>query len=206
MFARFMSNFRKPRGFVGRLVVGMMNKGHAPMTRAVVERLDIAPEDVVLDIGCGGGEAVRLMAAKAGLVIGIDISDVSVRKSLAVNRLAVESGRVSISLSSVLDMPFPRESFTLATAFETVYFWEDIQECFSRVYSALKPGGRFAITVEAWKGADGGNNFPKIFSSLNPNLYSEEELRVLLTGAGFARTTLVRSDSAKWLCVVGWKE
>lgn len=208
MLARFMSNFRKPQGLLGRLIVGMMNKGHAPMIKAVVDRLEPGPADTVLDIGCGGGEAIRLLAERAGTVAGIDISEVSVRKSLAVNRRAAAAGRVTVTQADVLGMPFADATFTLATAFETVFFWENIEECFAKVYRVLKPGGRFAVAVEAWKDADGGNNFPKIFSSLELNLYSPDELHALLAAAGFLRSERITGDSEqwqKWLCIVGQK-
>lgn len=205
MLARFMSNFRKPRGLVGSMVVRMMNKGHAPMTRAVVERLDIGGDEVILDIGCGGGMAIKMMAEKAASVYGIDISEVSVARALETNSQAVRENRVQVTASDVLGMPFKDDTFSLVTAFETVYFWDEIGDCFERIHRAVKPGGRFAVTVEAWTLPDGGNNFPKFFSAVKPNLYSPEELSGMLHRAGFPRTSIMENEAEHWLCVVGWK-
>lgn len=205
MFARFMSNFRKPEGLIGGIVVRLMNKGHAAKTEAVVDRLGIGDDEVVLDIGCGGGVAIRMMAEKAASVYGIDISDVSVARSIKTNSRAVRENRVRVTASDVLGMPFKEDMFSLVTAFETVYFWEDIGACFERVHRAVKPGGRFAISVGAWTLPDGGNNFPKLFSGVKPNLYSPEELSGLLHDAGFPRTSIMEDVDDPWLCVVGWK-
>ncbi|MCD8351521.1 MAG: methyltransferase domain-containing protein [Planctomycetaceae bacterium] len=205
MWTRFMTNFRKPTGLMGRMVVALMNKGHAAMTRAVLDAVGPGEGDVVLDIGCGGGLAVKLLAERTACVYGIDMSEVSVAKTIEVNQDAVRQERVRVMLSDVLGMPFNDGMFDLATAFETIYFWENIDACFKRVCEALKPGGRFVVAVEAWKSPEGGNNFPAIFSAVNPTLYSADEIASLVTRAGFARAAVLTNGTGNWLCVSGWK-
>ena len=39
-------------------------------------------------------------------------------------------------------------SFDVVTAFETIYFWPDIEHCFNEVKKVLKPGGQFVIVNE----------------------------------------------------------
>lgn len=203
MFRKLMANFRKPEGILGGWIAGMMNWGHGPMTREVVKRLDIAADDVVLDVGCGGGGAIALMAAAGAQVYGIDYSDASVRKSLAKNQAAVRNGRVRVEKGDVRSLPYPEETFTLVTAFETVFFWEDIQDCFARIRSVLKPGGRFALAVEAWKREDGTINCPDVFlRNLDMTMRSADEFVELLRRAGFSGITPILDERGKWLCVV----
>ncbi|MDR0362525.1 MAG: class I SAM-dependent methyltransferase [Planctomycetota bacterium] len=206
MLKKLLANCRKPTGFIGRLFAGMMNWAHGPVTREVVELLAVTPEDVVLDIGCGGGAAIALMAGKGAKVYGVDYSETSVAKSLATNREAVRDGRVEIQVADALRLPFSGEMFTLVTAFETTYFWENIQECFMRIHGVLRPGGRFAITLEGWKGENGEINCPKVFvDNLAMNLYSEGELRELLSAAGFDSVSPLKGTWRKWLCVMAFK-
>ena len=40
-------------------------------------------------------------------------------------------------------MDLESNSFTLATAFETIYFWPDLEIAFKNILKALKPGGVF---------------------------------------------------------------
>lgn len=201
-----MRHFRKPEGFVGGLIAGMMNWGHGAMTREVVGRLGVGPDDAVLDIGCGGGGAIALMAESGARVTGVDYSDASVRKSRARNREAVRNGRVAVERADALSLPFPAETFSLATAFETVFFWNDIQDCFKGVFRALRPGGRFAVAVEAWKREDGTIACPEVFvRNLAMNVYSEAELRALFEGAGFSAVTTLKGERGNWICVVGAK-
>ena len=65
-----------------------------------------------------------------------------------------------------------------ATAFETVYFWPKIENCFAQVAKVLKPGAFFLICNEA-DGIDAGTlRFEKIVDGVN---YPPPKLRV----AGF---------------------
>lgn len=207
MLRKLMANCRKPAGFIGRLSAGMMNWAHGPGHRAMVEHLAVAPEDIVLDIGCGGGGAIALMAGKGAKVYGVDHSAISVEKSLAKNREAVRNGRVEIQVADALLLPFSGETFTLVTAFETIYFWENIQECFRRIHQVLFPGGRFAVALEGWKGENGEINCPRVFVNNLPTmtLYSEGELRELLLTAGFESVSSLNGPRGKWLCVIAAK-
>jgi len=55
----FFENTRKPAGFGGKLMVVMMNLGHSPVARWGLHFLELAPDDKVLDCGCGGGANIR---------------------------------------------------------------------------------------------------------------------------------------------------
>ena len=49
----------------------------------------------------------------------------------------------------VATLPFSENSFDLATAFETVYFWPGPTESFREVCRVLKPNGLFLIVNES---------------------------------------------------------
>lgn len=203
MSDELLPNYRKPVGEPGRAVIEKMYAGHADMTGKFVTILNPQKEDVVLDVGCGGGLAVALMAEKAGRVCGIDYSDVSVEKALEYNRDAVREGRVSIQRAEVRSAPFEAASFSLITAIETVYFWDDPEQCFGALRRLLKPGGRFAILTEAWKDGDATVNEPERgMDILRLNLYSREEFAAMLGNAGFAEVECGEDPDDRWLRVI----
>jgi SAM-dependent methyltransferase len=203
----FFKKARCPHGIGRNLVLLSMNFAHRGLSKWGLSFLAIKDGDNILDIGCGGGAAIALMAGKGAKAYGVDHSGVSVEKSLAKNRDAVRNGRVEIQVADALRLPFSGETFTLVTAFETIYFWENIQECFRRIQRLLRPGGRFAIALEGWKGGNGEVNCPKVFvDNLPMNLYSEGELRELLLAAGFDSASSLKGMPRKWLCVVASKE
>ncbi len=55
LFKKFVSQTRKPEGFLGKMMVKGMNGGHAQMADWGLSHLtDIALEEIV-ELGCGGG-------------------------------------------------------------------------------------------------------------------------------------------------------
>ena len=77
---KFFQNAGKPEGFLGRMILRGMNKGHAPLSRWARSCLVWQPEWNTLDIGCGGGANLSeiLKLCPQGKVHGIDISQESV--------------------------------------------------------------------------------------------------------------------------------
>lgn len=145
----FFDNMRKPVGKLGNLQLKSMNKEHTPVSLWGLKHLDISPDDVILDIGCGGGMNINRMASEAKKVYGVDYSIESVNLSREVNEDLIKRGKVEIYEGNVMDLPFEDNSFDIVTAFETVYFWPDIEESFGEVKRVLKPGGMFLIGCES---------------------------------------------------------
>ena len=58
-------NAPAPKGFWGRLMIRKMNIGHAKMTAWAFEQLNLQMARAVVDIGCGGGKAVKRLASLA---------------------------------------------------------------------------------------------------------------------------------------------
>ena len=145
----FFDNMRKPVGKLGNLQLKSMNKEHTPVSLWGLKHLDISPDDVILDIGCGGGMNINRMASEAKKVYGVDYSIESVNLSREVNEGLIKRGKVEIYEGNVMDLPFEDNSFDIVTAFETVYFWQDIEKSFGEVKRVLKPGGMFLIGCES---------------------------------------------------------
>ena len=52
-------NARKPVGELGDKLLDRMNESHESLAQWGVSHLDISKDDVILDIGCGGGVNVK---------------------------------------------------------------------------------------------------------------------------------------------------
>ena len=141
----FFENTRKPVGLGGKIMVAMMNIGHSAMAAWGLHFLQLAPDAIVLDCGCGGGANIKTLLKRCpkGKVQGIDYSAVSVEKTRKVNAGAIAAGRCAVQQASVAELPFEAEQFDVVTAFETVYFWPELAQNFREVYRVLKPGGTF---------------------------------------------------------------
>lgn len=206
LLSKIFGNTRKPEGFFGRLMVSGMNGGsHAAMATWGLDKTDIPQTGEILDIGCGGGANIaRLLArSKSARVIGVDYSPVSVAKSAKVNADAIAQGRCEIREANVAALPFVDGQFALATAFETVYFWPDIEKSFSEVGRVLVDGGTFLIVNED-DGLSGNNEkWEKIIDGMHT--YTPDELKTHLTAAGFRNVTIHRDEARHWLAVTAMK-
>ncbi len=206
ILSRFFSNTRKPEGFFGRMMVnGMNGGGHARLAEWGLSHLTLTTDANVLDVGCGGGANVARLLKRCpkGTVTGIDYSPVSVKKSTEVNAAAIAAGRCRVLEGSAAALPFEDGAFDLVTAFETVYFWPDIEECFRGVRRCLKEGGRFAIVNED-DGLTGKNEkWEKMIDGMH--IYTPDELRTHLANAGFRDIAVHGDDQHHWLAVVATK-
>lgn len=206
LLSKIFSNTRKPEGFFGRMMVNGMNGGsHARMAEWGLSFVDIPADADILDVGCGGGgNLARLLnRCPKGTVTGIDYSPVSVKKSTEVNAAAIATGRCKVVEGSAAALPFEDSSFNIVTAFETVYFWPDIEECFRGVHHTLKAGGRFVIVNED-DGLSGNNDkWEKLIDGMHT--YTPDELRTHLTAAGFRDITVRRDEQCHWLSVTAEK-
>jgi ubiquinone/menaquinone biosynthesis C-methylase UbiE len=117
------AQFGRPSGLLGRLAGWLMARTDAD-DRWVVDLLDVRPADRVLEIGFGPGIAIALLAERttAGLVAGVDPSDVMAQQARRRSRAAVQAGRVVLCQGSATALPYADARFTKACAIHAVYF------------------------------------------------------------------------------------
>ena len=61
---KYMNQTRKPEGVLGNLMITGMNTGHAAMAKWGSDYLRVSDPAAVIDLGCGGGSNVRVLAQK----------------------------------------------------------------------------------------------------------------------------------------------
>ena len=201
----FFSQTRKPEGFLGKMMLGTMNSGHSKLADWGFAHLPaIAPERAV-DLGCGGGRNAGEMLKKypKAQVTAVDYSVLSVEKAKEYNKAMVAAGRCEVLQGDVSELQLPAESFDLATAFETIYFWPGLERCFAQVAKVLKPGGYFMICNES-DGTDLTSlKFEKIIDGMKN--YTVEEIGAALKAAGFSEVMSDHHPSKPWVTVLARK-
>ena len=188
----FFDNMRKPKGKLGNIQLKSMNKEHTPVSLWGLKHLDIKQDDIILDVGCGGGINLNRMAQKAKKVYGIDYSEESVKLSREVNEELIREGRVEVLEGNVQSLPFEDNTFDVVTAFETVYFWPDIEKCFGEVRRVLKPDGKFLIGLET----NGSENFIMKFWGhfVDMTMYTDSEITRFLQNNDYSDITVYLRD------------
>ena len=184
-FSEKLPAFANPQGAAGKLLIASMNIFHTPVSLWGISHLDLAGNEKILDIGCGGGINLSRFLKKVprGHVAGIDLSPDCVSYSFMRNRDAIAEGRCSVYEGSAELLPFGANHFDVITAFETIYFWPNLPNTLKEIKRVLKPGGTFLIVNEADGYGFLDNLYPKIIKGMT--LYKTEELSTILTKAGF---------------------
>lgn len=150
MLKRIHSQFAHPEGWVGRLVGVILAWKNRERNAWALSMLDIQPEDQVLEIGFGPGQAIQEAAklTPKGFVAGIDLSEVMVVQASQRNAAAIRSGHVLLQKGAESPLPFEDSEFTKAFAVNSLQFWSNPDAGLQEVRRVLKPGGRVAIIIQ----------------------------------------------------------
>jgi ubiquinone/menaquinone biosynthesis C-methylase UbiE len=211
-------NFRRPAGRFGRLLGHVMALQHKSLTRWTIDLMKVQPADRVLDVGCGGGMAVKLLAQSAteGFVAGLDYSQDMVAQAARRNAKAIARGQVHIVHGNAMALPYEDQTFDKVCGIETFYFWPDPLRGLEQAYRVLRPGGQLTITLEMSKEtANQSSRLRKFFTQryaaraarIGQRICSGHQLVAMLKQAGF-RHALYTSEpnrSLGWLCAQGAK-
>lgn len=202
----FYQNTRKPVGFGGTIMVRLMNVCHSPIASWGFSKLSMRDNLNILDIGCGGGKniATWLRKSKNSHVTGLDYSEVSVDESSKKNKWAIKRNRCEILRGNVAEMPFSDNTFDCVSAFETIYFWPGLEECFTEVNRVLKHGGIFMVC----NGSDGENESDEKWVNIieGMSVYNEDQLHSALEKAGFYKIKCYINTEKHWLCIFAKKK
>nr|MCR5719898.1 class I SAM-dependent methyltransferase [Lachnospiraceae bacterium] len=183
-----------------------MNGGHAKMADWGMSHLKAIVPGEIVEIGCGGGRnAGELLKKYPGAkVTAIDYSKVSVEKAAEYNSEAIKNGRCKVQQGDVSALTIPEETYDLATAFETIYFWPGLEKCFAQVAKVLKPGGTFMIVNESDGTDETSLRFEKIIDGMKCHTISEIE--AALKKAGFSKVSAEHHKSKPWITVIARKQ
>ena len=201
---------RKPSGWLGKVMFGHMAAwGHRPLTRWAISFLDVQPTDHMLDVGCGGGMAIQLIAriTLEGFAAGVDYSEEMVQQARKRNSAAVRAGRVEIKHGNIAALPYNDESFDKVIAVETFYFWPDPAANLKEVHRVLKPGGLVALAMEGSTESPDQQKQIALAARMEFPIYSGAEMAEMLTAAGFSQAWFesVPDKASGWLCALGAK-
>jgi SAM-dependent methyltransferase len=200
------SQVRKPSRWLGRLMAQVMNESHGPLTDWGLSHIQVTEEYTILDVGCGGGRTINKLAQwTGGEVCGVDFAKGSVASSRATNKELIAAGRVHIEHGSVSELPFAADRFDLVTAIETQYYWPNLDGDMREILRVLKPGGKFLVIAENYKGSRTDWLEGPLMRLLGSSRLSASDQRELFVRTGYRDVQIVEEAKKGWICAVGTK-
>ncbi len=198
MFKQFIQNTRKPTGILGKMMLRGMNTGHAKLAAWGFSHLTLRKGSHILDVGCGGGANIAKMLKEVpeSIVDGLDYSAASVAYSQKTNA-AYLGKRCTIHQGDVASLPYSDQTLDYVTAFETVYFWPDLDAAFKEIRRVLKSSGELLICCEADDPSD--TTWTDRIDGMT--VHRGEDLKKRLLGAGYQKAELYHNDKG-WMCII----
>lgn len=156
-------------------------------TRELGERLNLAPDMHVLDVGSGVGGPSRYVAATYGCrVTGIDLTEQYCRAATVLAERVGLSAKLDYRQGSALAMPFGDRAFDAAYTQHVAMNISDKAALYAEVARVLRPGATFGI-YDILQGQGGELIVPVPWArdASVSFLATPDEMRALLEGAGF---------------------
>ena len=160
-----------------------MEHEHLPIVLPVLDRMRLAPEDNVLDLGCGAGWLARLLAEQVpeGRVVGVDISDEMIRRARR-NNAGLENAMFVIGEAE--EIPWDAHFFTHAISVEAAYYWPRPLAVLREIHRVLREGGSAWMLINYYRENLHAHHWGKILS-VPAHLLSAAEWSGLFAEAGF---------------------
>ncbi len=139
----------QPRGWLGRVTGWAMNRLNRKLNRITIQQLKLGPEDRILEVGCGAGEALRMALEETPCrnAAGIDCSPEMIEETAKLNQTAMQSGSLELLPGQVEELPWPDEHFTQVFAISNFHIWESRRAGLREILRVLQPEGLFLLCL-----------------------------------------------------------
>ncbi len=149
------------------------------MRTETIAMLDLAPEDRVLDVGCGTGFATEGLLREVETVHGIDQSPHQLQQAYP---KFGKRGPVRFHLGDAERLPFRADTFDVVWSSGSIEYWPDPVATLRELRRVARPGGQVLVV---------GPNEPsepirRRLANAMMLFYTEEEAQDWFESAGFA--------------------
>jgi DNA-binding transcriptional ArsR family regulator/precorrin-6B methylase 2 len=142
-FAEDIDRLRALRG-TGIVAVDEQGKDNRSLHRALVELSVAAPIGDLVDIGCGHGRILKLLASRARRAVGVDI-DSDARRFARAELLLAGLPNCTLRQGDMYRLPLHDDEFDTAILDDVLFNAERPADVIAEAVRVLRPGGRLLL-------------------------------------------------------------
>ncbi|XP_010533969.1 PREDICTED: phosphomethylethanolamine N-methyltransferase [Tarenaya hassleriana] len=163
---------------------GFVSTGGIVTTKEFVAKLELKPEQKVLDVGCGIGGGDFYMAENFDVhVVGIDLSVNMI--SFALERAIGLKCSVEFEVADCTTKTYPDNSFDVIYSRDTILHIQDKPALFRTFFKWLKPGGKVLISDYCRSAKTPSLEFAEYIKQRGYDLHDVQAYGQMLKDAGF---------------------
>jgi len=160
-------------------------------TRETMARLDLGPDDRVLDVGCGTGAFLDRLSQSHPPAQLVGVDPVPAMLAIARRRLGAT---VELHEGWAESLPFAAGQFNVVVSCNAFHYIRDPLAAVREMVRVLRPGGQIVITdwCDDYLACRLCDLYLRMFSAAHVEVYRERECVQLLRDAGLADVEIDR--------------
>ena len=180
-----------PSGFLGQLVMKLLNKSNAPMNDVTFTQLNMQPGDFILEIGFGGGYLLdKIVTSQVpSLIAGIDPKIDVIKMANKKFKPQIAEKYIHIKQASAESLPYNDRYFNKICTVNTIYFWSDPKLVLHECNRVLKLNGKLVICYNSPAFLEKSKLTQYGFKTYEP-----QNLELLMQSSGFTDISTISAD------------
>ena len=193
------NNFGNPNGIGGKITTKIMNIMNQKQYKTVLKNINLEPNNIILDIGFGNGYLIQKLFKQniPVSIYGIDISKDMFDNVISKNKQYVNNGNLKLFVEDIGKTSFENNMFDKLYTINTVYFWNDLEKCFSEIKRILKINGIFMNVIYTKEHLD-----KIMFSKYGFRKYSVGEMEKITIENGMEIIETIEIIKNKSYCII----
>ena len=192
-------NFGNPNGIIGKLFTKLMNIMNQKQYKAILDNINLFPNNVILDIGFGNGYLIKKLFKKNVEIniYGIEISNDMIKIVTHKLKNYIKMNYLKLTLEGIEQTSFENNTFDKICTVNTFYFWNELEKCFSEIKRILKPNGIFLNAIYTKDYLD-----KIVYTKYGFKKYTVDEIKKITEKNGMKVNEIIEIKKNKAYCII----
>jgi len=192
-------NFGNPNGIIGKLFTKLMNIMNQKQYKAILDNINLFPNNVILDIGFGNGYLIKKLFKKNVEIniYGIEISNDMIKIVTHKLKNYIKKNYLKLTLEGIEQTSFENNTFDKICTVNTFYFWNELEKCFSEIKRILKPNGIFLNAIYTKDYLD-----KIVYTKYGFKKYTVDEIKKITEKNGMKVNEIIEIKKNKAYCII----